>query len=239
MLLANLSWEETREYLAQDDRIIFPIGATEQHGRHLGLGCDYILAEAIANETGARANVVVAPALAFGMSHHHLEFRGTLSLSPSTLTSVLEDLFGSLYRHGFRRVLVVNGHGGNSPSLSSALASVTTDLRDLRVKTFQWWTAPEILKMVEATVGVQQGTHASNHETAFLMAVRADAVKRERIAKRDAPVIPSYEFTSAGLFAEKYPDGVMGLDPTPATRELGEKIFDASVAICQDETEKW
>lgn len=239
MLLENLSWEETQEYLARDSRIILPIGATEQHGRHLGLGCDYILAEAIASEIGMRTNVAVAPALAYGMSHHHLAFSGTISLSPATLESVLQDIFGSLYRHGFRRLLIVNGHGGNIAALNSALADVTLELNDLRAKIFQWWTAEEILKMVDAAAGPQHGTHASTHETSFLMAVRADAVKRDRIAHRDSPVTPSSEFISAGEFVDHFPDGVMGLEPSHSTAELGERILEASIAIGVREIETW
>lgn len=239
MLLANISWEETQEYLERDNRIILPLGATEQHGRHLGLGCDYILAEAIAGETGKRTSVMVAPAFPFGMSHHHLAFSGTISLSPTTLISVLEDFFGSLYRHGFRRFLIVNGHGGNLPALNSALANVTLELSDLRAKVFQWWTTQEILDLVDATAGPQRGTHASTHETSFLMAVRPEAVKVDRIAHRDSPVLPSQDFVGAAEFALKYPDGVMGLDPGKSTVGLGEQILEASVGICVREVETW
>src|SRR5438128_2153072 len=100
MLLADLSWQQAQEYLARDNRIILPIGAVEQHGRQLGVGCDYILAERVANDTGARANVVVAPPLAYGMSLHHMKFAGTLSLRPITLTLILEDLLRGMYAHG-------------------------------------------------------------------------------------------------------------------------------------------
>src|SRR4029079_7540979 len=110
-------------------RLILPIGAVEQHGRQIGVGCDYLIAECVANETGKQANVMVAPPLAYGMSLHHMKFVGTLSFRPVTLMLVLEDLFRSMYAHGFRRVLVVNGHGGNTAALDSALTVVTNELR--------------------------------------------------------------------------------------------------------------
>jgi creatinine amidohydrolase len=239
MNLADLSWEECKEYLARDDRVILPIGATEAHGRHLGLGCDYLLAEAIARATGERTGVLVAPVLAYGMSYHLTEFPGTLSLAPATLICVLEDILRSLYSHGLRRVLVVNGHGGNDASLRSAALGLANELAGLRVKNVAWWTEPTIQQMVDEAAGPQRGTHASTHETAFLMAVRPDAVKMDRAAERDAPVEPSRELIGAKAFAAKYPDSVMGLGPSRATPELGQKIFAKSVEICVKEIENW
>ncbi len=239
MNLADVSWEQCQEYLSYDNRIILPIGATEAHGRHLGLGCDHILAEAIANEAGNRTGVLVAPVLAYGMSYHLTEFPGTLSLAPGTLVLVLQDLLRSLYRHGFRRVLVVNGHGGNTASLSSAVMEVSNSLEGLRVKHVAWWTESAVAQLVDQAAGPQRGTHASTHETAFFMAVRPEAIHMDRVAKRDAPVEPSRELTSAKDFAEKYPDSVMGLDPSKATPELGQEIMKISVDLCVQELESW
>ncbi len=239
MLLADLSWDEAKEYLEHDDRLIFPMGATEQHGRHLGLGCDHQIADAIAQATGERTSVLVAPVLAYGMSLHHMQFAGTLSLKPATLAAALEDIFRTAYAHGFRRVLIVNGHGGNEPSIASALQILTNELEDLRVKAYSWWTEREILEMVDQAMGPQRGTHSSPGETAFLQAARPQAVKLERAAKRDAPVERSREFLNSRRFAEKYPDGVMGLEPSTATLELGRKLLERSVEICVDEIERW
>jgi creatinine amidohydrolase len=239
MLLADMSWDEAKEYLAHDDRLIFPIGATEQHGRHLGLGCDHQIAEAIAQAAGERTNVAVAPTFAYGMSLHHMQFAGTLSLRPATLTVALEDIFRTAYQHGFRRILVVNGHGGNTASIDSALAVVTNELDGLRVKQFEWWKESVILKLMNEYAGPQRGTHSSPGETAFHMVARPQAVKMERAPKRDAPVQATREFHSAQMFASKYPDGVMGLEPSTATRELGEKLMEQSVQYCVEEIENW
>lgn len=239
MNLADISWEQCAEYLARDDRIILPIGATEQHGRHLGLGADYLIAQEIARGIGDATGVLVAPALSYGMSYLHLEFAGTLSLAPDTLTVVLRDIFTSMERHGFRRILVVNGHGGNQPALQSAAAIVQNRLPALRIKSFQWWLEPEITRLVDASLGAQKGTHASNHETAFLQAVAPQAVHPERIAKRDAPVVPSREFDGPARFREKFPDGVMGLDPSPAGAMLGGHLLSRTVALGIAELENW
>lgn len=239
MQYAKQPWEQIADYLAHDPRVILPLGATEQHGRHLGVGADYLIAERIAHEIGEHTHVLVAPPLAYGMSHLHLEFAGTISLSPTTLSAVLQDILQSLYRHGFRRVLIVNGHGGNQPSIQSAAALIQSNHPDLRVKAFQWWLEPEIVRIVDETLGAQQGTHASNHETAFMHAVAPDGVHTTRIASRDAPVVPSREIDSPTRFRERYPDGVMGLAPFGADAALGEKLLQASVALGIQEVEQW
>lgn len=239
MQLADLSWDQVEEYLAHDVRLIFPLGATEQHGRHLGLGCDFQIAEAIARAAGDQTGVLIAPVLAYGMSLHHMRFKGTLSLTPPTLYAVIHDILRTAYAHGFRRVLTVNGHGGNTASLDSALAVVANESNGFRVKQFEWWKEADILKMVDDAVGVQRGTHSSPAETAFLMAARPEAIHMDRAPGRDAPVERSREFLSANLFAEKYPDGVMGLEPSPGNAELGMRLMERSVQICVEEVENW
>ena len=109
-LLAEMGWPDVAAYLESDDRIILPIGSTEQHGRHLPLSTDILVPTELARHLGERTGVLVAPPLPYGMSLHHLGFPGSLSLRPETLAHVLEDLLRSLYCHGFRRVFVLNGH---------------------------------------------------------------------------------------------------------------------------------
>jgi creatinine amidohydrolase len=238
-LFAEMSWEEMAEYLEHDDRAILPLGATEEHGRHLGLGTDFIEAEAIAHGVGAATNVAVAPTLNYGMSLAQMSFAGTLSLRPTTLIALLQDLFRALHQHGFRRILVVNGHGGNTPGLISAIQMVTQELQGLRVKTFEWWTDAESYRVVIDTMGEQVGSHASPGETAFMLAVRPSGVKLDRLTGRDAPVKPSREITTVQTFAQKYPDGIMGRDPHMATSEAGEALLNKSVEICARELQNW
>ena len=238
-LLDEMSWEQVKHYLENDDRVVVPLGATEEHGRHLGLATDSIEAEAIARGVGARTIVAVAPTLNYGMSHMLLGFPGTLSLRPTTLIAVLEDLLRSLYRHGFRRVFFVNGHGGNTAALNSAVHLVSADLPDLRAKTFEWWTDAESYRVITDLLGPQVGSHASLGETAFMLAVCPNAVMLDRLTGRDAPVQPSRELVTMQAFAARYPDGIMGLDPHKATREAGEALLDKSIDVCVRELESW
>jgi creatinine amidohydrolase len=237
--LADLSWEETQEYLTHDDRVILPLGSTEEHGRHLGLGTDCAEAEAIAHGTSEATGVAVAPTLNYGMAHAQMAFPGTLSLRPMTLIAVLEDLFRALYRHGFRRILVVNGHGGNRAPLSDAVQQVAHDLAGLRVKVFEWWLDAEAYRIVTDMTGEQGGSHAAAGETSFMLAVRPRAVKLERLTGRDAPIQPSREMTTVQNFAQQYPDGIMGLHPHHASREAGEALLKKSVEICARELTDW
>jgi creatinine amidohydrolase len=238
-LIAEMSWEEMKEYLAHDNRVILPLGATEEHGRHLGLGTDSIEAEAIALGTGEATGVAVAPTLNYGMSLAQMGFPGTLSLHPTTLIAILEDLFRALHHHGFRRVFVVNGHGGNTAALSSAVQMVSQELQGLRVKNFEWWMDAEAYQVVIETMGEQAGSHASGGETAFMLAVRPNAVKLSRLSGHDTPIRPSREMTTVQTFAAKYPDGIMGLNPDRATRSAGEALLKKCVEICARELGEW
>ena len=238
-LMANLSWDELKAYLEHDDRVILPIGATEAHGRHLGLGTDSIEAEAIAEAVSTATHVAVAPPLNYGQSLALMEFSGTMSLRPTTLMAVLEDLLRSLYKHGFKRILIVNGHGGNTASVHDTVQTISSELPGLRVKNFDWWTDPESYRIVTETMGEQAGSHASAGETAFMMAVRPSAVKLKRLTSNNAPVQPSRELTTVQTFAGKYPDSIMGLDPSNATKEAGEKLLTKCVEICKRELDDW
>ena len=116
------SWPEVEAYLEGCKGVIVPLGSTEQHGPTGAIGTDALTAGAVALEVGRRTGVLVTPAQAFGMAEHHLGFPGTMSLQPATLLAVMHDLVMSLARHGFERVYVINGHGGNIATTKAAFA---------------------------------------------------------------------------------------------------------------------
>ncbi|SHJ76788.1 creatinine amidohydrolase [Dethiosulfatibacter aminovorans DSM 17477] len=117
----ELTWENVREYLNEDDLVIIPVGSTEQHGPAGPLGVDCYAAIAIAEDAAVKTNVLVTPPLWFSDSPHHLEFPGTISLKPETLINVIKDIVHSLERNGFKKFLIVNGHKGtNIPALTIA-----------------------------------------------------------------------------------------------------------------------
>lgn len=142
MRLEDLNWMDVEKYLAQDDRLMLVLGACEQHG-YLSLLSDIRIPLALADSASTRTGVPVAPPLNFGFSHYFLEYPGTLSLRVSTLIAAVEDLVRSAHRSGFRRVLVLNGHGGNAPARSH-LHEVNDSLPDLRLNWYDWWTSHSV-----------------------------------------------------------------------------------------------
>jgi creatinine amidohydrolase len=237
--MIEMSWEEIKEYLAHDDRALIALGSVEEHGRHLGLGTDMLESDAIAKGTSTTTGVVMAPTLPYGMCLPQMAFPGSLSLRPATLNIVIEDLFRAFYHHGFRRIFIVNGHGGNVASIYYAIQNVADSLPGLRVKVFSWWTDAEAYKVVVDMTGEQHGSHAGAAETSFMMAICPQGVKMERLTGKDAPIKPSREVPTIQDFAKLYPDGIMGYHPTKASKEAGEALLAKSVEICSRELENW
>lgn len=114
MRIFDRNWMQIEKYLEGDDRIVLPIGSTEQHG-YLSLGTDAILAERVAVEAAEPLGVPVLPCLPFDMAPYFTEYPGTMSLRMSTYIEVIRDLLDCIAGQGFRRIAIVNGHGGNAP----------------------------------------------------------------------------------------------------------------------------
>src|SRR5690242_3248591 len=122
ILLARHTWPEIRDLLGTNQIVLLPIGAHEQHGLGIAMSTDTISADGLCRRAAARlgARAAVAPAIPFGVSWHHMHFPGTISLTSETLTTLLVEVVTSLARHGFPRVAIVNGHGGNTAALTTA-----------------------------------------------------------------------------------------------------------------------
>jgi creatinine amidohydrolase len=235
--LAEHTWRQVAAYLEHDDRILVPVGSTEQHGLRAVLGTDHLVPAGIAREAGRRSGVLVAPALNYGMSLHHMAFPGTISLRPSTLLQVTYDLLASLAQHGFRRVLILNGHGGNMPSLMAGVAEVNDVYRELRVKVLSWWEFPEVRAVLDEAFGDKEGGHGTPGETSLTMALHPGIVSDEPVEVR--PVVRPAVWPNALVWAEHYPDGSGGADPNLATAEWGQKLLQAAVAAVLQELESW
>jgi len=142
MNFAELNWMQIEAYLAEDDRLILVIGATEQHG-YLSVLTDLLIPQALAETASEQTGVLIAPPLPFGSSPYFLAYPGTLSLRMSTLLAVLEDLLRSTYRQGFRKYVVLNGHGGNRGA-KVVLDELANQLPGLEAFWYDWWISPVV-----------------------------------------------------------------------------------------------
>ncbi len=149
MRIADMDWRMVEDWVRQDDRVCLPLGSTEQHAS-LSLSVDSILSERIAAEAAEPLGVPVFPAMPFGIAPYFQAFPGSVTLRVSTLCSVVCDVLDSMKRSGFRRILIVNGHGGNQPAAAAAQEWLV-DNPDCRVRFHDWWKAPKTWAMVQAT----------------------------------------------------------------------------------------
>jgi creatinine amidohydrolase len=145
------------EYLSRDDRAVVPLGSTEQHA-YLSLSVDSILAERVAAEAAEPLGVPVFPVIAYGLTPYFGAYPGTVTLRLETYLRLVRDVLDSLFHSGFRRILLVNGHGGNAPAGAFAIEWMA-DHPGTRVKYHEWWHAPRTWEKVQAVDAL--GSHAS------------------------------------------------------------------------------
>ena len=142
MRLEELNWMDVDKYLEKDDRLIFVLGACEQHG-YLSLLTDVKVPLALADAASQQTNVLIAPTVNFGASPYFLAYPGTLSLRLHTFIDLVEDLVRSAYRHGFRRFLFLNGHGGNDPA-RTRLYELANQLPGMHLAWYAWWASHRV-----------------------------------------------------------------------------------------------
>ncbi|MGQ4555531.1 creatininase family protein [Halobellus sp. GM3] len=228
MRLETETWTDAAA--VETDLALLPVGSTEQHGPHAPLGTDTVDAEAVATAAADRYDdpVVVAPAVPVGVAEEHREFAGTLWTSASTFRAYVRDIVRSLAAHGWDRVVVVNGHGGNAAALGEVTARIVRH-DDAYAVPFTWFD--------EVGEHSSEMGHAGPLETSLLQHVNPGAVRADRIDDaatggsdrwgewqgRVNLAVDSHEFTE---------NGVVG-DPRSASAERGEELLDlAASALC-------
>jgi creatinine amidohydrolase len=234
------SWPEVETYLQRCRGVIVPLGSTEQHGPTGAIGTDALTAEAVALAVGRRTGVLVTPTQAFGMAEHHLGFAGTVSLQPSTLMAVLHDVVLSLARHGFERVYVINGHGGNIATGKAAFAQAyaTASARRLavaprlRCKLANWFMAPAVMQKARELYGEREGHHATPSEIAITLHLEPSLIGKQRPLPEPAAPGPIH---GPDDFRRRHPDGRMGSDPYLAQADHGQMLLElAATALASD-----
>ncbi len=230
-------------YLESSTGIIVPIGSTEQHGPDGLIGTDHLCPEVIAQRMGERHRVIVAPTIAYGMSQFHLGFAGTIALRPSTLSALVLDVIASLAATGFKRIYLLNGHGGNIGPLRCAVqefyaarsyagekAPAPTHCR-IR----SWWELSTVDALRRKLYGAAEGFHATPSEVAITMAAYSASIQP---FKRPPPIASlsgdnmihaGDNYYDAADFKARYPDGRVISDSARATPDDGEALIAAAV----------
>jgi creatinine amidohydrolase len=215
--------------------VVLPTGATEQHGPHLATGHDSFTVGHIAAQAASRVpdglDVVVAPTLMFGSSAHHLQFGGSLSLSTATYQAVVHDLVSSMLAAGTRRILLLNGHGGNhelNQLVARDLALEQPADAGVAIAAASYWEiAAASLAADERLAGFRKPGHAGQFETSTMLTMDPARVREPRPAREDDPslttVIPGVRVEQSGwwLTFDGYTDS-----PARATAEHGEIILE-------------
>lgn len=231
--LYDLSWPEVQALLQTVKLAIIPTGSTEQHGPHGTFEVDTARAREFSIRLGARLypKALVAPCIPLGMSGHHMHFPGTITLGAETYINLLMDVATSLHRHGIRRFLFVNGHGGNKHALGIVVARIKHELGDEAA-----WVSPTgiVSDVVASLVKSPIRGHACESEMSQCMYLYPQAVKTNALAKgaiRDNALAKRYMSVGSqeGIFWEELTDnGALG-DATQATYEMGKELVETAL----------
>jgi creatinine amidohydrolase len=210
MRVEDLNWMDVEEYLKHDDRLMLVLGTIEQHG-YLSLATDIKVPLALADAASQKTGVLVAPPVNYGVSPYFTTYPGTFSLRLSTFLDTVEDIVRAAYRHGFRRILVLNGHGGNDAA-RGRLVETANDLAGLKLGWYAWWTAHSV-EQVAMKYGLER-QHASWME-AFPF------TKVTELPEGTKPEVKVKGLLNAVETREAYGDGVFGgaYEASPAVME--------------------
>ncbi len=229
MRLAEVSWIKAKNVLEKTDTIILPVGSTEQHGPHCPLGTDHITADSIANMIGDRVGLPVLPVIPVGISSHHRQFPGTLWTPPAVFRDYVKAVILSAASHGPHKFFIINGHGGNTPSLHEVAEELRSD--------------SEIFVAIATAYPSKLDGHAGEDETSIMLHLRPELVDMSKaidtkqveelagIQMRSQKVGPAefgwdtIDLSSTGVF------GAAGktIMATKATKKHGEEITKAQI----------
>ena len=218
MRLEDLNWMDVEEYLKHEDRLMLVLGATEQHG-YLSLLTDIKIPIALADSASQQTGVLVAPPLNFGCSPYFLSYPGTISLRVTTLIAAVEDLVRSAYGAGFRRILILNGHGGNSPSRTQ-LAEIAGSMPGIQLRWYDWWLSHSVEQVSEKHA--IKPTHA-NWLEAFPFTIVGDMPAQPKVP----PSVPG--IMDAKTARSVYGDGSFG-GPYLASDDVMHELYAAVLA---------
>ncbi|MFQ6126000.1 MAG: creatininase family protein [Candidatus Heimdallarchaeota archaeon] len=242
-LYEEMKWPEIREVAKENRVVIIPVGTIEDHGYHLPIISDVLITTTICRKAAERIpeEVILMPPQYHGYSPHHMDFPGPITIEGPTFIAYMRDITKSLVHHGFKRILLVNGHGSNGPWLETVARLTIVDHPSVLCALLNWWAIPEVVKAVKAQRTSERGgtSHAGELETSLMLAIRPDLVDMSKAVK-DISYPTSQYFPLSDFY---YPSGSVRLmpywstitttgtmgDPTVATKEKGMKWLEAAV----------
>ncbi len=231
MYLADRTWPELGEYVAGESLAVVPLGSTEQHGPHLPLATDHLIAENLAREAADRADVLCTPTVNVGVSPHHRQFHGTMWVEPPVFRDYVESLSRNLTYHGINRIVFVNAHGGNVVHLREVGRRLRSDGTAYAIE----WMWNESIPDLVNDLFEKNGPHGGPKETAMIQHIAPELVRDDRLeAARDGGIADLADADPRKFGARTFYDsidntenGVLG-DQTDATSEKGEQLFEAA-----------
>ena len=233
-----MSWPEVAQASETVELVLIPIGSTEQHGPHLGLGQDHLIAHAYCERAAERLapRLLALPAIPWGISDHHMNFPGTMTLRPETFLDLLEDITVSMRHHGFRRFLIVNGHGGNRALMSVAVQDLGFRHGHRLPGLRRSLHAGRRFVKLKAIAGEIPGGHACEMESSHDYYLAPDLIREEALAlgtldeafKAMLAPLKELELEWPNAMNAHTPSGALG-DARKGTREVGERLIESSI----------
>jgi creatinine amidohydrolase len=240
----RLPWVEMNEDIAAQKVVMLPTGSTEQHGPHLPLDVDVFLAETVCLEVGRRAadRVLVLPPVSYGLNLHHIDFPGTIHIEPEVFIAFCLNITKSLAYHGFKKILLVNGHGSNTPLVDLVARKTVLSTASLCAALNYYSLAVEAFERVKETPVI---AHADEFETSLYLYLAGDRVRMDLAGAGD-DVMGRYLSSDSTSPYVRFNDfwgrwtqrGVHG-DPTRATAEKGQLIFETAVTRLIEVIDEW
>ena len=227
MHLSEMSWTDAAD--VETSLAVLPVGSTEQHGPHAPLGTDYLTAAAVAERGVDRYDgaAVIAPTIPVGVASEHRQFAGTLWVTADTFRAYVGETVESLASHGWDRVVVVNGHGGNVSALREVCETIVRTERAYAVP-FTWFDA---IDYADIDPGLRMG-HGGAVETSVVQRIRPELVDADRFEEAAAGAAAGWGEWLSGVnlaydSAEFSDTGVVG-DPRSSSPELGEQLLNSA-----------
>jgi creatinine amidohydrolase len=238
----EMTWDMIEARMTEgNNTVILPVGATEQHGTGCPIGADSWVLDEIGRPVADRLNCFWAPLLPYGASTHHMDFKGTMTLSGTTLALVVKELILSLAHHGFRHIVILSGHLGNVPSAQVAAREAKTEC-DAYVALASAWQSihrhPDYARMIEEIGGNMHPRdfcgHGGNVEAAVCLVHNPESVRLDHFTLEDASLVKQNEASGVAVFldmSEYSPSGTFGqyIGRQRLTADFGKRLIAAGV----------